>query len=133
MASGLYTSFKTGLMNGTFNLASDTINVALLNNSFSFVAATTTFSNTDEISGTGYTAGGQALSGLSVSASGTSAVWTASNVTWTSSTFNAYFAEIYDVTASNKSIACIDFGGEVSVSGGTFEIEWSGSGIISLA
>lgn len=135
MASGIYTSFKTNLMNKVLNLASDTINVALLTSSFSFLASNTVWSNVsaNEISGTGYSANGLALTSLSVTASGTSAVWTAANAVWSSSTFSAAFAVIYDATVSNDLICAIDFGGTLSVSSGTFTIQWSGSGIITLS
>lgn len=135
MTSGIYTSFKTNLMNKVLNLASDTINCALLTSSFSFLASNTVWSNVsaNEISGTGYTTGGVALSGLSVTASGTSAVWTASNAVWSTATFSAAFAVIYDTTVSNDLLCAIDFGGTLSVSSGTFTIQWSGSGIITLS
>jgi hypothetical protein len=135
MASGIYTNFKQNLMNGSYKLAVDTINVGLMTSSFSFNAANILWAtvNANEISGTGYTAGGMALTGLSVTNSGTMGVWTASNVVWTSSTFSTAFAVIYDISASNNLIAAIDFGGTLSVSTGTFTIAWSVSGIITLS
>lgn len=135
MASGIYNIFKENLMEKNVDLVNDTIKVALLNSSFSFVVSDTVFLNTHEISGTGYSAGGNTLSGKSVGLSGNSAVWTASNLLWPSSTFSAAFALIYDssvASATGDLIAAIDFGGTVSVSGGIFEIQWSGSGIISI-
>ena len=135
MASGIYTILKTNLMNKLVNLATDTINIALLTSSASFTASNTLFSNisANEISGTGYTAGGQALTSLSVSTSGTTAVWTAANSSWPSSTFTTAFAALYDISASNNLICLFDFGGNISVSSGTFTVAWSGSGIITLS
>lgn len=135
MSSGIYTILKTNLMNKLVNLGTDTINVALLNSTPSFVATNTLWSqlSANEISGTGYTAGGVALASQTVSAVGTTAVWSANSAQWTSSSFTAYGAAIYDVTVSNNLIALIDFGGALSVSSGTFAIIWSASGIIILS
>jgi predicted metalloenzyme YecM len=64
---------------------------------------------------------------------GTTAVWSANSAQWTSSSFTAYGAAIYDATVSNNLIALIDFGGALSVASGTFAIIWSASGIIILS
>lgn len=135
MASGIYTILKTNLMNKAVNLASDSIYVALINASYSFNAAHTTWAaeSANEISGTGYVTNGMALSGQSVSAVGTTAVWTASTVTWTSASFTAYGTILYDSSVSNDLIAAIDFGGALTVASGTFAIIWSGNGIIVLS
>jgi hypothetical protein len=136
MASGIYTSFKTGLMTKTFNLSTDTINVALMGSGFSFNASNTIWSNVsgNEMSGTNYSAGGIAITGLSVTnPSAAIAQWgTSNNSSWASASFTAYFAVIYDITASNDLICAIDFGGGLAVSTGTFTIQWSASGIIQL-
>jgi hypothetical protein len=135
MSSGVYTIFKTNLMNKLLNLTTDTVNVALLSTAPTFTATNTLWSqlSANEISGTGYTAGGVALASQTVSAVGTTAVWSANSAQWTSASFTASGAAIYDVTASNNLIAVIDFGGALAVSSGTFAIIWSASGIIILS
>jgi hypothetical protein len=137
MSSGVYTIFKTNLMNKLINLGAsgDTINVALLNGAPTFTASNTLWSqlSANEISGTGYTTGGVALASQTVTAVGTTAVWSANSAQWTSASFTAYGAAIYDVTVSNNLIAVIDFGGALAVSSGTFAIIWSASGIIILS
>lgn len=133
MASGIYNRFKANLMNKVVDLEADTINVALFDNSKSFVASTTVYNTTNELATTGgYTQGGQALDNKAVTEAATTK-WDADDEAWTSATFTAYFAEIYDVTASSNVIALIDFGGAQTVASGTFTIQWNAAGIITLA
>jgi hypothetical protein len=137
MSSGLYTILKTNLMNKLVNLGTDTLNVGLLSGTPTFTATQTTWGQlvaiTPEISGTGYSSGGVALSGQSVTTVGTTAVFTASTAQWTSASFTAYGAAMYDVTVSNNLMILMDFGGALTVSSGTFAIIWSGSGIVILS
>jgi len=140
MASGIYNRFKANLMNGAVNLGSggDDIKVALLDNNHSFSADDNVWTDVsgNEISGTGYTAGGETLSNQSVTQDDTNdkAVFDADDVSWTSSTFTAYHAVLYDDTLTNDDLICsIDFGGAKSVSNGTFTIQWDTDGIISLS
>ena len=132
MASGIYNRFKANLMNKEVDLEADAIKVALYNSSHSFTAGDNVYTVTNEISGTGYTAGGAALASKTVTQAATTK-WDATDVTWTSATFTAYFAVIYDSTVTNDLIATIDFGGAQTVSSGTFTIQWHADGIITLA
>jgi len=59
--------------------------------------------------------------------------WNATDSAWTTATFTAYHAVIYDSTAGNDLICSIDFGGAKTVSAGTFTIQWDSDGIITLA
>lgn len=137
MASGIYDRLKYNLMKKVVDLSADTIKVILLTSSHSFNATHNVLTdvNSNEITGTGYTANGTTLTSLAVTQDGTNhwAKWTADNAVWSSATFSAAFAVIYDSTATSNLIACIDFGGTKSVSGGTFTIQWAGGGIIQLA
>jgi len=133
MASGIFNRFKANLMNKEVDLEADTINVALYNNSHSFVATETTYSTTNELATAGgYTQGGAALAGKAVAEAATS-YWDATDISWTSASFTAYHCQIYDVTAANSKICSIDFGGAQTVTSGTFTIQWHVNGIISLA
>lgn len=111
---GQTTSFKVGLYNGQFNLATDTIKMALYNGNANLNQTTTAYSPTNEVSGTGYTAGGQVMTGVSISYDAVNSVayvnW--ANVIWNPANFTARCALIYDATASNASIAVIDFGSD---------------------
>ncbi len=133
MASGIYNRFKANLMNGEVDLEADTINVALYDTNHSFTASDTDYTTDNELATTGgYTQGGQALDNMSVSGTTTTA-WDADNEAWTSATFEAHHAVLYDVSVSNDLIATIDFGGAKTVAAGTFTIQWNASGIITLA
>ena len=111
---GQTTSFKVGLYNGQFNLASDQIYMALYNGNANLNQNTAAYTSTNEITGTGYTAGGQLMTGVSISYDSTNSVayvnW--ANVVWSPAAFTARCALIYDATASNASIAVIDFGAD---------------------
>ena len=135
MASGVYNRFKANLMNKVVDLEADTIKVALLNNSHSFTAGDNTWSqvSANELAnGNGYTTGGATLASMVVTQAATTS-WDAADVSWTTATFTAYHAVIYDTTASDNLICSIDFGGAQSVASGTFTIQWNASGIITLA
>lgn len=134
MASGIYDRFFANLMNKEVDLEADTIKIALLDNSHSYSASDNQWSDVsaNEVSGSGYTAGGEALVNKSVT-QGSPTVWDANDVSWINATISSYHAVIYDDSlAGDDLIASIDFGGVQSISDGTFTIEFSGSGIISL-
>jgi hypothetical protein len=123
------------MMNKEIDHEADTIKVMLLNNSHSFTATHNVIGDVsaNEISGTGYTAGGATLAGKAVT-QGATTKWDATDVEWTSATFTAYHAVIYDDTiATDDLVLSIDFGGAKSVSAGTFKIQWHVNGIVTLA
>jgi len=133
MASGIYNRFKANLMNKEVDLEADTIKVALMNNSHTFTATNTVWSNvsTNEMTGTGYSTGGATMAGKAVTEAATTK-WSATNVSWTTATFTAYHAVVYDTTASSNLICSFDFGGAQAVTAGTFTIQWNANGIITL-
>lgn len=135
MADGIYPRFLANLMNKEIDLESDTIKVMLLNNSHSFNASHNVLADVsaNQITGTGYTAGGETLSNKSVT-QGLSTKFDADNISWTSAGFTAYHAVLYDDTLANKDlIISIDFGGaKVVADSGTFLLSWNADGIISL-
>ena len=133
MASGIYNRFKANLMNKVVDLEGDTIKVTLYDNSHSFTAADTDYTTDNELATTGgYTQGGATLASKAVTEAATTK-WDAADVAWTSATFTAYHAVIYDSTAGNDLIASIDFGGAKVVAAGTFTIQFDAAGIITLA
>jgi hypothetical protein len=139
MASGVYNIFKTEVMKGTLDLSTDTVRVALLNNSHTFAPSSVTNDtwadiSANEISGTGYTANGAALGSPTVTVDNTDneGVFDGANTSWTTASFTAYHAVLYDDTVSDYLICSIDFGGAQVVSSGTFTIEWATEGIINL-
>ena len=137
MASGTYDVLKEDLMLGDVDLGNgaDAIKVALLGNTHSFTASNAVWGNVsaNEISGTGYTAGGATLANQSVAVASNTATFDADDVSWTSASFTCYHAVIYDTTNISSLMVSIDFGGAQTVTSGTFTVEWSANGIISLA
>lgn len=105
------TSFKKELYQAVHNLSTDTIYIALYTGNANLNADTTTYTSSNEVVAAGYTAGGQALTGVSISSSGYTAYVNWSNVSWTAA-ITARCALIYNVTQGNKSIAVIDFGAD---------------------
>jgi len=105
------TSFKKELYTAVHNLSTDVVNIALYTASADLNEDTTVYSATNEVSGTGYTAGGQAMTGVSISSSGSTAYVNWDNVSWTAA-LTARCALIYNVTQGNKSIAVLDFGSD---------------------
>jgi len=116
-------SFKTELLGGTHDLDTDVIKIALYTSSATLDASTTAYSTTNEVTGsTGYTAGGNTLSGAAISLSGSTAIVDFSDTTWTSSTITARGALIYNSSKSNKAIAVLDFSSDKSSTNGDFTI-----------
>ena len=105
------TSFKKELYQAVHNLSTDTIYIALYTGNANLNEDTTVYTATNEVSGTGYAAGGQALTGVAISSSGYVAYVNWSNVSWTAA-LTARCALIYNVTQGNKSIAVLDFGSD---------------------
>lgn len=135
MASGIYVVAKGDLMTGAINLGDggDTIKVALYDDSHAFTATDTAYTTTNELATAGgYTQGGATLAGQAVTEAATTK-WDATDTAWTSATFTAYHAVIFDATNTNSLICSIDFGGAKTVSAGTFTIIWSTDGILTLA
>lgn len=138
MASGIYNRLKYNLMKKLVDLSADTINVILLNNSHAFDADDNVLTdiNANELAATGgYSTGGAALASKTVTQDDANdcATFDAADSAWSSATFTAYHAALYDSTVSDNLICSIDFGGAKSVSSGTFTIQWSANGIIRWA
>ena len=105
------TSFKLELYTGVHNLSSNTLKVALYTASANLDESTTVYSATNEVSGGGYTPGGVALSGVTISSDGYTAFVNFNNAVFNASV-TARCALIYNVTQANKSIAVLDFGSD---------------------
>ena len=120
------TSFKQALLDGEMDLSSDTsqtFKIALYTSSADLSASTTAYSTTNEISGTGYTAGGNTLTIASNSTtSGTTAFVDFSDTSWTSSSITARGALIYKSGGTDPSIAVLDFGEDKSSVSVTFTV-----------
>jgi len=105
------TSFKTQLYTAVHNLSTDTLKIALYTANADLNEATTVYSATNEVTGTGYVAGGVALTGVTINSSGFTAYVDFADVVFNASV-TARCALIYNVTQGNKSIAVLDFGSD---------------------
>jgi len=105
------TSFKTELYQGVHDLTTDEIRIALYTASADLNEATTVYSSINEVVATGYSAGGEILTPITVNSSGFTAYVGFPNVSW-SAALTARCALIYNVTQGNKSVAVLDFGSD---------------------
>ena len=127
MANIVPTSFKADLGKANINWLSDTFKMMLLTNAASPAASWAKRSDvTNEVTGTGYTAGGQALSGESINASGTTQIYSSSAVQWTTATITARYAVIYKsrggLASADELIAIFDFGSDFTSTAGNFTV-----------
>lgn len=121
------TSFKQEILVGEHNFTTstgDTFKIALYTSSATLDASTTAYSATNEVSGTGYTAGGNTLTTVTPTTSGTTALVDFADTSWSNASFTARGALIYNSSKSNKAVAVLDFGGDKTVSAGTFTIQF---------
>ena len=130
ITSAICTSFKQELLVGTHNFTAssgDTFKIALYTSSATLGAGTTAYSATNEISntsGSAYVAGGATLTSVTPTTDGTTAVCDFSDVSFTSASFTANGCLIYNSSQSDKAVAVIAFGGDKTVSSGTFTIQF---------
>jgi len=128
ITQAMCTSFKQELMQGTHNFTASTGNsfkIALYTSSATLAATTTAYSATNEVSGTGYTAAGAALTNVTPTTSSTTAYTDFSDVTWSTSTITANGAVIYNDSASGDPAVCVlAFGGDKSSTSGDFTIQF---------
>lgn len=108
----LVTSFKQEVLLGVHDLDTDVLKIALYSAAASLDSSTTAYSTSNEITGAGYVAGGQTLTGVTVLTSGTTAYVTFDNAVWSPAAFTARGALIYNSSKSDKAIAVLDFGSD---------------------
>ena len=141
MPSKLYGNFLAKALNKEVDWDSDTIKVLLASSSYTPNQDTHDYLDdvsTYEVSGTGYTTGGNTLASKTVTYDGTNnvVILDAADVTWSSSTITARYAVVYDdagATAGSKPlIGYVDFGSDQSSTNGNFTITWDSTGIVRI-
>jgi len=130
--SGNYmcTSFKQELLQGQHNFTASTghtFKLALYTNSATFDASTTSYTATNEVSGTGYSAGGGTLTNVTPTTSGTTALTDFDDLTFSSATMTARGALIYNTTTgggtgTTDTVLVLDFGSDKTSTAGDFTI-----------
>lgn len=138
---GATNTFKTGLASGTFNFATDTFKIALYTGDADIGPTTSAYTATNEITGTGYTVGGEVLT-VSVQpttgsdTNNTTAYLSFSNVTWNPAAFTCRGAIIYKSGGGDPTVCILDFGSDKTCTT-TFEVQFpsatSTSAIIRIA
>ena len=127
ITQAMATSFKVGILDGTFDFSSgtsQTFKIALFTNAATLGAATTAYSTSNEVTGTGYTAGGNTLTISQVPTStGTTAFLDFADTTWSSATITARGALIYLADGgTDPAVAVLDFGSDKTSTAGDFTI-----------
>jgi len=120
-------AFLQDCLDGAQNLGSggDTLKIALYTSSATLGSTTSAYTTTNEVSGTGYTAGGATLASQAVAYDATNKVafFDAADPAFTTATITARGALIYNNTKSNASIAVLDFGSDFTSTAGTFTVQ----------
>jgi len=124
----MVTSFKAEILGGIQDLDTDTLKLALYTSSATMDATTTAYSTTNEVSGTGYTAGGATVAGAAITTSGTTAYVDFTDTTWASATITARGALLYNSSKANRAIAVLDFGADKISTAGDFTVQWPAAG-----
>jgi hypothetical protein len=126
ITQAMCTSFKVALLDGEMDFSSDTAQsykIALYTSSASLDAATAAYTTSNEVSGTGYSAGGNTLSiSTNPTSTGTTAFLSFATTTWSTATITARGALIYQAGGSTPAVAVLDFGGDKTSTTGDFQI-----------
>lgn len=132
ITTAICNSFKQEILEGVHD-AADTYKMALFTSSASLDKTTTAYSTTNEVSGTGYSAGGVTLAGYTTALSGDTAYidWS-TDPSWASATITARGCLIYNSSKSNKAVAVFDFGGNITSTNGTFTVTLPAAGATAV-
>ena len=125
ISQSMCTSFKVELLQGVHNFTAstgDVFKIALYTSSATLGASTTAYTVSNEVSGPGYTAGGNTLTNVTPTSSGTTAFTDFADTTWSAATITARGALIYNSTESDKAVAVLDFGSDKTSTAGNFTI-----------
>ena len=125
ITTAMCTSFKSEILQAIHNFllsGGDTFKIALYTSSATMSAATTAYSATNETSGTGYSAGGNTLTRIDPTTSGTTAYTDFADSAWSTSTITARGSLIYNSTDSDKAVIVNDFGADKTSTAGTFTV-----------
>ena len=133
ISSAICNSFKQEILveGHNFTNGTDQFKLALYTSSASLGASTTAYSSSNEItntSGSAYTAGGKNLTSVTPVLDGSTAVCDFGDISFTSASFTANGCLIYNSTNSNKAVCVVAFGGDKTVSNGTFTIQFPAAG-----
>ena len=127
ITQAMCTSFKKELLEGTHNFKNSggsTFKLALFTSSATLGASTTAYATTNEVSGTGYSAGGNTLTRVDPTTSGTTAFTDFADTTFSTATITANGALIYNSSASDAAVIVLAFGGDKTSTAGDFTVQF---------
>ena len=127
ITQAMCTSFKKELLEGTHNFKNSggsTFKLALFTSSATLGASTTAYATSNEVSGTGYSAGGNTLTRVDPTTSGTTAFTDFADTTFSTATITANGALIYNSSASDKAVIVLAFGGDKTSTAGDFTVQF---------
>jgi hypothetical protein len=124
ITSGITISFRREILLGEHDLDTNSLKLALYTNAASLSDGTTVYTTSNEVVGTGYSAGGVVLTGIDVTTDSSVAVVSITDAVVTASTLTARGALIYNSSQANKAIAVFDFGSDKSSSNGDFTVQF---------
>ena len=132
ITQAMCSSFKQELLQGKHDFTASTghsFKLALFTSSATLDASTTDYSTTNEVTGTGYTAGGGALTNVTPSLDGTTAITDFADLTFSTATITANGAMIYNTTtgggsSTTDSVIILAFGGDKTSTAGDFTIQF---------
>lgn len=127
ITTAIANSYKQEILEGV-HASTDTYKIALYTSSATLDASTAAYSDTNEATGTGYDAGGKALTGFTSGIANGKGYITFSSPTWTEATITARGCLIYNSSKSNKAVVALDFGSDISSTNGTFTVNFPASG-----
>jgi hypothetical protein len=131
ITTAICNSYKQEILEGV-HASGDTYKIALFTSSATLGAATTAYATTNEVEGTGYTAGGINLANFASGLSGSTAYITFDDASWSNATITARGALIYNSSKSNKAVAVFDFGEDIVSTSGTFTVDLPAAGASAL-
>jgi hypothetical protein len=139
MADLIYNSFFYDMAGGRIDLDTDTFKVLLVTSAYTPVKTHAKRSDvTNEVTGTGYTAGGATLASVTYTQdnTGDQGVWDAADVTWATSTITARGAVIYKsrggAATADELVNYVDFGVDKSSVAANFTVQWDSAGILNI-
>ena len=124
ITSGITISFRREILLGEHDLDTNSLKLALYTNAASLSDGTTVYTTSNEVVGTGYSAGGVVLTGIDVTTDSSVAVVSITDAVVTASTITARGALIYNSSQANKAIAVFNFGSDKSSSNGDFTVQF---------
>lgn len=131
ITTAICNSYKQEILEGV-HASADVYKIALYTSTATLGASTTAYTATNEVTGTGYTAGGATLTGFASGLSGSTGYLTFTDPSWASSTITARGCLIYNSSKTNKAVAAFDFGADVVSTNGTFTVDLPVAGASAL-